>query len=347
MFGNLRKDGHGDGDAPESIADRVPHSSSLLSESSATETVSDYFGYDFAALWRGRGKVTEVERAIVAEAVRSSDARRVLEVGTGFGRLLPAFGGIAGEVVATDYNLEGLVRLPTARGETTPTKVAVNVYHLPFVPASFTCAVMVRVHHHLSDPSRALAELARVLAGRGRIVVSYNPRPSVGTLVQDLQRALRTPRGTRFRSVTFATAQVTLAPSPFPVFIGSRLEFARIARGAGLRPVAEVGSGYEEFRVLRSIPARSFVRLGRSLGRAPAFPTRFAILEKAGAPVRPPLPEVARIFACPRCESPRPEWGEPGPLVCALCSFEGERSGDVLDLRYVPPGTPRWAVNDS
>lgn len=306
------------------------------------EGVSDYDGFDFGGLWAGRDRVTEVERSIVAAALGPVDRRRILEIGTGFGRLLGTLEALSPEVVACDFNRNGLSAVPADRSTC---RVAANLYHLPFASDTFPAAVMVRVYHHLTDPTAALRELARVLTPGGRLLVSYNPRPSVGTLANDLRQAVARggapPRG----SVTFARGRVALDPSPFPVFVADRAEFYATAREAQLSGGSEVGAGFEEFRAVRWAPADLWVRFGRLFARVPGFPSRFALLEKPG---RPPLELIARDrwLACPRCREPLHDPG-PNPAVrCPACGFEGNQRDGLLDLRYVPDGAPRWSVRE-
>lgn len=306
------------------------------------ESIVDYTGFDFAGLWSGREKVSEVERSIVSRALASGDRRRILEVGTGFGRLLGTVSRVGAEVVATDLDLASL-RRPSVEESVRPgvVRVAANLYHLPFVDGAFTGATMVRVHHHLLDPVSALAEMARVLRPGSSLVVSYQPTPSLGTLVNDVQRALRSSRTEPYRSVSFARPPVLIPPKPFPIRIVGKKEFAREAGRAGFVLGKEVGAGFEEYSPLRRLPSRLFVRLGTTLGRAPGFPTRFVAMVREGHADKP-LPEISGILACPRCGLSRPRWSESEILECDRCAFVGTREEDVLDLRYVPPQTRRW-----
>jgi len=305
------------------------------------EQISDYARFDFEALWPGREKVTQVEGAILAAALRSGDRRRVLEVGTGFGRLLGVLTELAEEVVTTDFDLAGLSRLPSTGTDRNSLRVACNVYHLPFVGGSFSSASMIRVYHHLSEPVVALREVARVLRPGGRLLISYNPKPSVGTLVNDIQRAIHPSREAPFRSITFSAGRTSLHPDPFPVFVAGRRDFVQSTAAAGLHRGPEVVSGLEEYYFMRHIPAHWFVRIGTALGRAPAFPMRFALVTKPGADSAS-LPKLGEVLACPRCGTPHPDWGTADALECGHCPFVGRRHDAVLDLRYVPEGATRW-----
>jgi ubiquinone/menaquinone biosynthesis C-methylase UbiE len=113
--------------------------------------------------------------AVLGELSRGAP-RRVLDLGCGTGQLaarvrreLPH-----AEVVGCDFSrgmLEHAARrthgLPLVRGD---------AQRLPFGPASFDAVVSTEAFHWFPDPGAALAEIHRVLAPRGRLLVSLvNP----------------------------------------------------------------------------------------------------------------------------------------------------------------------------
>ena len=314
-----------------------PKSSSPRTGPSA-EVVSDYQGFEFRRLWANRDRVTAVESAVLARALDGADFARVLEVGTAFGRLTPILARASDELVACDFDAGqlGAAQLPSARAGPA-VRVAANVYHLPFADGTFSAATLVRVHHHLGDPVAALRELARVLRPGARLVVSYNPRPSLGTLAGDVDRALRSPSGRSSPSVTFARREVVaLPPDPFPIFVGTRRAFRASAAAAGLRLDREFGTGIEEFRGLRALPTRTFVGAASSWGRLPGVPMRFAVLTRNEGTATALTP-LQSSWACPRCRSPIARSLPDGPFSCGRCGFLGARTSSLDDLRYVPP----------
>ncbi len=145
------------------------------------EVIPDYRHLDFQGMWAGRERVTALERTVVSRLLGGVSRRRILELGTGFGRLTPVLAPVADEYVGVDFDPGGLARArATLSGEERAGPSArfalANAYHLPFASASFSGVAMVRVYHHLADPAPVLAELARVLEpGDGSS--SATPRP--------------------------------------------------------------------------------------------------------------------------------------------------------------------------
>lgn len=105
------------------------------------------------------------------DAVAEIAPRRVLEVGCGPGELAARIQNELGaDVVAVDISPR-MVEL--ARGRGVDARVG-DVMELPFATGEFDCAVAAWMLYHVPDPDRALAELARVLTSRGRLVAVTN-----------------------------------------------------------------------------------------------------------------------------------------------------------------------------
>ena len=132
---------------------------------------------------------------IDAMGLRTGDVG--LDVGCGVGdevRLIAERVGPSGRAVGVDVN-EGV--LATAR-ERTPRDWEVSflladAHALPFGDGEFTAARVERALQHMTDPGRAVAEMARVVRGGGRVVAL---EPDWETLVissrsDDTARAIR------------------------------------------------------------------------------------------------------------------------------------------------------------
>jgi SAM-dependent methyltransferase len=316
----------------DSAVPTCPHSSPSPSQGTV---VPDFRALDFQRLWRGRSRVTEVEHTILRDALRTSSGLRVLEIGPGGGHLSLVVQERAREYVAADVTPEFLIGVPVRDGVTS-LRIAANVYHLSFVECAFSAVVLIRVYGFLEGPVAALAEVARVLAPRGVAVVSYNPRPSVATLADDLKTAFTRQPGERMRSMAFSRETVVpVRPSAFPAWSRTRRSFRETARDAGLEWIRELPTGLEEYRGLRRLPSTFFVNLARAYPTMGGFPSRFAVLVRRASSTSS-LPSWAAILACPACKVPfgRRTGSFPERIACTNCGRTWINAGGVLDARW-------------
>jgi len=102
--------------------------------------------------------------------------QRLLEVGCGAGgsvRMLARLAGPAGRVVGVDNSATMVAAERRAAGLGLPVEYRVADAHaLPFADATFDGCCSGGVFEVLDDPRRALAEMARVAAPGGRVVVN-------------------------------------------------------------------------------------------------------------------------------------------------------------------------------
>lgn len=303
----------------------------------------DFSRLDFERLWRHRAKTTQVEAGVLGAALHGVDARRMLEVGSGGGRLTPTLRAVAHEFVAVDVTRAFVERLD-ARSFDRPTafRSVANVYRLPFADSTFTAAAMVRVYNFLEYPVAALQELRRVLVPGGCLVVSYEPKPSIGTLVSDVRMGLSS-RSTRGSPTTFSRADlVEVRPSSFPAWAPTRARFARTLEAAGFRAVREFPTGLEDYRPFKWLPAPVFQTLAETYGGRldGVFPSRFQLARALGPnEAAPPVERLAMGIACPDCGR------RAGPVDleadwehrCPGCGFLVQFRSGILDAASAEP----------
>jgi ubiquinone/menaquinone biosynthesis C-methylase UbiE len=92
---------------------------------------------------------------------------RLLDSGGGTGRTALPLSRLAGQVVVADCSPHMLAR---ARAKALPA-VAARSEHLPFGNGSFERILVVDALHHFGSQHAALADLARVLAPGGRLLI--------------------------------------------------------------------------------------------------------------------------------------------------------------------------------
>jgi ubiquinone/menaquinone biosynthesis C-methylase UbiE len=101
-------------------------------------------------------------------------AERVLDIGTGTGRLLEVLAPRVGSAIGIDASraMLALARARLARPGLDHCAVRLgDMYRLPFAAASFDAVVLQMVLHYAEDPASAVQEAARVLRPGGALLV--------------------------------------------------------------------------------------------------------------------------------------------------------------------------------
>jgi ArsR family transcriptional regulator len=131
-----------------------------------------------AARWGEIRSLHVAEAAVEAAILRAAGAgpfRRMIDLGTGTGRMLTLLGPRADHAVGLDLSQQ---MLNIARAETARAGLGGRVelrhgdiYATGLAPGSADLVVIHRVLHYLADPAGAVAEGARLLAPNGRLLV--------------------------------------------------------------------------------------------------------------------------------------------------------------------------------
>jgi ubiquinone/menaquinone biosynthesis C-methylase UbiE len=134
----------------------------------------DHFGL-IAPLYDRLFKVPDTVR--LAELAGLPIRGRLLDVGGGTGRIARSLTGLARQVVVAD---ESLKMLSHARAKPALHVAAAHAELLPFPSGAFERVIIVDAYHHLQDQERSLAEMVRVCAPDGRVVIEEPDIAHVG-----------------------------------------------------------------------------------------------------------------------------------------------------------------------
>jgi ArsR family transcriptional regulator len=162
-------------------------------------------------LRRLQGEDAAIEAAIVA-AAREPRVGRLLDIGTGTGRMLELLAGDADQALGIDRSAE---MLRVARGKLAGQGIEgaevrqADMRALPFEPASFDTVTLHHVLHFADQPDAVIGEAARVLAPGGKLLVAdYGPHR-----VEELRSEYRHVRlGFDDESMSGWLAEAGLAP---------------------------------------------------------------------------------------------------------------------------------------
>ena len=120
----------------------------------------------------------EVETALCT-LLSAAPLGRVMDIGTGTGRMIEIFGAQAERFVALDNSSE-MLRLARAKLASLPDAAAIQAHsdfilgdfnRLPVADASFDTIIFHQVLHYAQTPDHTLGEAARALAPGGRMVI--------------------------------------------------------------------------------------------------------------------------------------------------------------------------------
>lgn len=156
--------------------------------------ICDYEGSAYRSEFWGEGREYEdaVER-IALQHLLPPAGRRLVEIGGGYGRLVPLYGGYE-EVVIFDYALSQLRQAQELWGQAGPngrpryTYVAGDFYKLPFAPGLFDTVAMVRTLHHAADAPAALRGAAQILGPDGDFVLEFANKRNLKAILRHLLR---------------------------------------------------------------------------------------------------------------------------------------------------------------
>jgi len=115
---------------------------------------------------------SEVERAI-DRALGQRPLGRLVDVGTGTGRMIELFGPRASGAIGIDRSSE-MLRLARVKLEAAGIASSLrqgDMYALPLADESADSVIIHQVLHYAHSPATAIAEAARVLAPRGTLLV--------------------------------------------------------------------------------------------------------------------------------------------------------------------------------
>jgi ubiquinone/menaquinone biosynthesis C-methylase UbiE len=289
-------------------------------------SICDYEGSSYRTdFWEGHGREYEdlAERIALCKLLPPAGAR-LLDIGTGFGRLADLYAGYD-EVILLDYSTSMLREARERLGDAPRYRyVAASFYHLPFVDGLIETTVMVRVLHHAQDAPAALREIARVTRGHGHFVLEYANKRHIKAVLRYLLRRQEWSPFDR-QPVEF----VALNFDFHPAYVRHHLTQAGFA--------IHQERALSTFRLpllKQTVPLRVLAALDGLLQR-PLAPLKLSpsvflhARRKGDAPTAP----VGVFFNCPACHSAGLTAAEDS-LVCQGCGQRWPVTDGIYDFRW-------------
>ena len=293
--------------------------------------VCDYEGSDYRTrFWENRGREYEdlAERIAIRRLLPSS-GQRLLEIGTGFGRLVDLYQEYR-HIILLDYSKSLLRQAQERLGRNSRyTYVAADLYRMPLADRLVDAACMIRVMHHVANVPGALRQVQRVIRPGGTFLLEFANKRHLKSILRYAARRQGwspfTPEPIEFVALNFDfhprwmrnqlrehgfEIERTRTVSRFRIPILKRLVPARLL--AGLDGTLQwVGQ-------LWQLTPSVFVR-----ARRPARDTDGDIPGDA---------DPAALFRCPSCEQSR--WEETASeMYCLSCGTRWRIDDGIYDFK--------------
>ena len=150
-----------------------------MNQQSSAITKYDQKNYDYSRYWEGNEREYEHRAELVAlermlERVKDKSQKTFVDLGGGYGRLLPVYAPLFKHVILLDYSVNNLKKgaelvarnAASGKANIDPEKityVAANLYKMPFKDLTIDAGELIRVIHHIKDLPLLMDELARVI----------------------------------------------------------------------------------------------------------------------------------------------------------------------------------------
>lgn len=162
-----------DGENPWAVADAARLAAVRADRAAAAERYFAAHAAEWDELRSLHVAESEVEAAI-GRALGDGPVGRLVDIGTGTGRMIELFGKGAGSALGVDRSPEmlRLARVKLAEAGLAPVDLRQgDMYALPLPSQSADTVIIHQVLHYAQQPAAAVAEAARLLAPGGRLLI--------------------------------------------------------------------------------------------------------------------------------------------------------------------------------
>jgi SAM-dependent methyltransferase len=294
-----------------------------------TPPICSYEGSDYqTSFWEKGGRAYEdAAEAIALRRLLPPFGQWMLELGAGAGRNTLRYQGF-GRVALVDYSRTQLEQAQAHLGRSDRfVYVAADIYHLPFAPARFDAATMIRTLHHMAEPQRAIAQVRQALAPGATFILEFANKQNLKAIARYL---LGRQRWSPFapEPVEFATLNFDFHPAAVRHWL----------RGCGFAVERQLTVSHFRMDIFKkTIPVEVLAWMdaqaqltGDLWQLSPSVFVRSRAMggkESAAAPQRP-----IDLFRCPACESERLEERAEG-LACQGCGKAWPQVDGIFDFR--------------
>jgi ubiquinone/menaquinone biosynthesis C-methylase UbiE len=150
--------------------------------------------HNYLHYWDGREYEHQAEEIAIRKLLKGKHFKSAVDVGGGYGRLCLLLEEYADEVTLAEPSQQQLdIAKEFLKGHAEIRRQLAQADDLPFKDGSMDLLTMVRVMHHLPDPSAEFAEIARVLSPDGYAIIEVANYIHFRNRLKHLKRRERMP----------------------------------------------------------------------------------------------------------------------------------------------------------
>jgi SAM-dependent methyltransferase len=128
--------------------------------------------HNYLHYWDGRAYEHAAEEIALRRLLRGKHFKEAVDVGGGYGRLCLLLEEYSGHVTLAEPSQQQLdIAKDFLKGHTEISRKLMQADHLTFDDGSIDLLTLIRVMHHLPDPTAELREIARVLSDDGYAII--------------------------------------------------------------------------------------------------------------------------------------------------------------------------------
>lgn len=128
--------------------------------------------HNYLHYWNGRDYENEAERLAISRLLKGKSFRHAADIGGGYGRLCVFLENYAKKVTLAEPSQQQLdIAKDFLKDHKEVDQLLTQADNLKFKDKSLDLITMIRVMHHLPDPSAEFKELARVLSDDGYLIL--------------------------------------------------------------------------------------------------------------------------------------------------------------------------------
>lgn len=150
--------------------------------------------HNYQKYWQGREYEHAAEEIALRKLLRGKRFRHAVDIGGGFGRLAVFLEGFADKVTLAEPSQQQLdLAKKFLKGHPDIDQRLVQAADLPFKDGAVDLVTLVRVMHHLPDPSAEFHEISRVLAADGCAIIEVANYAHIRNRLKHIARGQRLP----------------------------------------------------------------------------------------------------------------------------------------------------------